>query len=232
VRPEVKRGVVLWIVKAVGGLIFFGALLFLAAGRLDWVWAWVFLGLFVTASVVNVVLLIPTSPELLAERAKGIRADTKGWDKIIFSLAAGLLPMASWLIAALDVRYGWSVPMPLALHLTGAIGFALGWAILLWATASSPFFEPTVRIQEDRGQTVATGRPYRYVRHPGYLGGIVYQLATPFLLGSWWALIPMVLSVPLYLLRAALEDKTLQEELDGYAEYTHQTRYRLVPGVW
>ena len=178
------------------------------------------------------VLLIPTNPELLGERARGIRADTKGWDKIIVSLAAGLLPMVSWLIAALDVRYGWSVPMPLALHLVGAIGFALGWAVLLWATVSNPFFEPTVRIQEDRGQTVATGGPYRYVRHPGYLGGIVYQIATPFLLGSWWALIPMVLSVPLYVLRAALEDKTLQEELDGYAEYAQQTRYRLVPGVW
>jgi protein-S-isoprenylcysteine O-methyltransferase Ste14 len=231
-RPEVKRGVVSWIVKAVGGLIFFGALLFLASGRLDWVWAWVFLGLFVAASVVNVALLIPTNPELLAERARGIRADTKGWDKIIVSLAAGLLPMVSWLIAALDLRYGWSVPMPLEFHLIGAIGFALGWAILLWATASNPFFEPTVRIQEERGQTVATGGPYRYMRHPGYLGGIVYQLATPFLLGSWWALIPMVLSVPLYVLRAVLEDKTLQAELDGYVEYTQQTRYRLLPGVW
>jgi protein-S-isoprenylcysteine O-methyltransferase Ste14 len=79
---------------------------------------------------------------------------------------------------------------------------------------------------------VATGGPYRYVRHPGYVGGIVYQLATPLLFGSWWALIPMVLSVPLYVLRAALEDKTLQEELDGYTEYTQQTRHRLVPGVW
>ena len=231
-RPEVKRGVVLWIAKAVGGLVFFGAILFVAAGRLDWLWAWVFLGLFTAASVVHVLILIPINPELLAERAKGIRADTKGWDKIVVSLAAGLLPMASWLIAALDVRYGWSAPMPLVLHLAGAIGFALGWAILLWATASNPFFEPTVRIQKDRGQTVATGGPYRYVRHPGYVGGIVYQLATPFLLGSWWALIPMVFSVPLYVLRAALEDKTLQEELDGYTEYTHQTRYRLVPGVW
>jgi protein-S-isoprenylcysteine O-methyltransferase Ste14 len=70
------------------------------------------------------------------------------------------------------------------------------------------------------------------VRHPGYVGGILYQLATPFLLGSWWALIPMILSVPLYIVRTALEDKTLQDELDGYAEYAQQTRYRLLPGIW
>jgi protein-S-isoprenylcysteine O-methyltransferase Ste14 len=79
---------------------------------------------------------------------------------------------------------------------------------------------------------VQTGGPYQFVRHPGYVGAIVYQLATPFLLGSWWALIPMTLSAPLYVLRTALEDRVLHEELDGYKEYAQQTRYRLLPGIW
>jgi len=145
--------------------------------------------------------------------------------------------MASWIMSALDVRFewlppfGWS-PMSLALHIGGGIFFALGWALLLWATASNAFFSTTVRIQEERGHTVQTGGPYQFVRHPGYVGGILYQLATPFLLGSWWALIPMILSVPLYIVRTALEDKTLHEELDGYREYAQQTRHRLLPGVW
>ena len=112
------------------------------------------------------------------------------------------------------------------------MGFALGWALLLWATASNAYFDTTVRIQEERGHTVQTGGPYRYVRHPGYVAAMLYQLSTPLLLGSWWALIPMILSVPLYLLRTALEDKTLQEELDGYKAYTEQTHYRLLPGIW
>jgi len=234
--PEVKRGVIVWIAEAVGGLVFFALLLFLSAGRWDWVWGWVFIGLFLIVSIVNALILIPTNPALLADRSRGIREGTKGWDKWITSFAAGLLPMASWVIAALDVRNGWSPPMSLALHVGGGVFFALGWAMLLWATASNAFFSTTVRIQEERGHTVQTGGPYRFVRHPGYVGGIVYQLGTPFLLGSWWgswwALIPMVVSAPLYLLRAALEDRTLHEELDGYREYAQQTRYRMLPGVW
>ena len=230
--PEVRRGVVSWIVKAIAGLVFFAALLFLSAGRWDWVWGWVFLGLFAVTSIVHVLILIPTNPELLAERSRGIRENTKDWDKVINSFASGLLPIASWVISGLDARYGWSSPMSLALHIGGGIFFALGWAMLLWATASNAFFSLYVRIQEERGHTVQTGGPYQFVRHPGYVGAILYQLATPFLLGSWWALIPMILSVPLYIMRTVLEDKTLHEELPGYVEYAQQTRYRLLPAIW
>ncbi len=231
--PEVRRGVVAWVVKAFAGLLFFAVLLSLSAGRWDWVWAWVFVGLFAVVSTVHVLILIPTNPELLAERSKGLREEgSKSWDKIIAGFAVGLLPMASWIISGLDVRNEWSPPMSLVLHLGGVMGFALGWALVLWATASNASFSTTVRIQKERGHTVQTGGPYQFVRHPGYVGAILYQLATPFLLGSWWALIPMILSVPLFVLRTALEDKTLHEELPGYAEYAQQTRYRLLPGVW
>jgi protein-S-isoprenylcysteine O-methyltransferase Ste14 len=97
---------------------------------------------------------------------------------------------------------------------------------------SNAFFAEGVRIQEERGHTVATGGPYRYVRHPGYVGAIAAGLSTPFLLGSPWALIPAGISATLYVVRTALEDRTLREELPGYAEYAEQTGYRLLPGVW
>jgi protein-S-isoprenylcysteine O-methyltransferase Ste14 len=230
---EVRRGVVSWVVKAVVGLLFFAALLSLSVGRWNWVWAWVFVGLFAAASIAHVLILIPTNPELLAERSRGIREEgAKSWDRFIASFAAGLLPMVSWIISGLDVHFEWSPPMSLALHIGGVIGFALGWAIVLWATASNAFFSTTVRIQKERGHTVQTGGPYQFVRHPGYVGAILYQLATPFLLGSWWALVPMVLSVPFYFVRTVLEDKTLHDELDGYKEYAERVRYRLLPGVW
>jgi protein-S-isoprenylcysteine O-methyltransferase Ste14 len=231
--PEVRRGVVAWVAKAILGVVFFGVLLFLAAGSVRWLWGWVFIGLFMLVSAVNVWLLLPTNPALLADRSRGIRAGTKDWDKVITAFAAGLLPMAAWVLSGLDERFGWSAPgMSTALHVGGALFFALGWAMLLWATASNAYFSVTVRIQDDRGHTVQTGGPYQVVRHPGYVGAIVYQLATPFLLGSWWALIPMAITLPLYVLRTALEDRTLQAELPGYAEYAVQTRYRLLPGVW
>jgi protein-S-isoprenylcysteine O-methyltransferase Ste14 len=97
---------------------------------------------------------------------------------------------------------------------------------------SNRFFSATVRIQHERKHQVIAGGPYRYIRHPGYAGIIVFQIATPFLLGSLWALIPSGLSVVLFMLRTALEDKTLRDELSGYAEYAATVRRRLIPGVW
>jgi protein-S-isoprenylcysteine O-methyltransferase Ste14 len=230
--PEVKRGFVSWIVKALAGLPFFAAILFLSAGRWDWGWGWVFIGLFAIAAIVHVLVLIP-NPALLAERSKGLREEgAPTWDKFITGFAAGLLPMIAWIMAGLDVRFGWSAQMSLALHLGGTAVFALGWAIILWATASNAFFSTTVRIQKERGHTVQTDGPYRFVRHPGYVGALLYQLATPFLLGSWWALLPMILTVPLFIVRTALEDKMLHAELDGYREYATRVRYRLLPGGW
>ncbi len=228
---EVRRGVVAWIAKAIGGLVFMGALLFLAAGDWGWVEAWVFLGLFAAASVVHVLILTPTNPALLAARSRGIREPGgKAWDRAITSAAVGLLPLAAWLIAALQVRFDWAPSVAPAIQVLGGVGFAAGWALVLWATYTNRFFSTTVHIHE--GQSVQTGGPYRYVRHPGYVGAIVYQLGTPLLLGSWWALIPMALTVPLLVLRTLLEDRMLQAELKGYSEYARQVRYRLLPGVW
>ena len=98
--------------------------------------------------------------------------------------------------------------------------------------AANAFFETTVRIQRDRGQTVATGGPYRYVRHPGYVGASLFTVMTAVLLGSYWAILPGLLSVIAFVVRTAKEDRTLREELEGYEAYTKATRYRLVPGVW
>jgi len=108
----------------------------------------------------------------------------------------------------------------------------LGYALFLWAMASNAFFAEGVRIQEERGHTVATGGPYRFVRHPGYVGSILATVATPCLLGSPWALIPAIVSGALYVVRTNLEDKTLRQELPGYEQYARQTRHRLLPGVW
>lgn len=70
------------------------------------------------------------------------------------------------------------------------------------------------------------------MRHPGYVGAILAQLGTPFLLGSPWALIPSGVSAALFVVRTWLEDKTLMEELPGYKAYAQQIPSRLLPGVW
>jgi protein-S-isoprenylcysteine O-methyltransferase Ste14 len=107
-----------------------------------------------------------------------------------------------------------------------------GHALVVWATGTNAFFSQVVRIQTERGHTVVSTGPYRFVRHPAYVGAIVLVLSSPFMLSSWWALIPGVVCAVLMIVRTALEDKTLQAELPGYVEYTQHTRNRLLPGAW
>ncbi len=83
-----------------------------------------------------------------------------------------------------------------------------------------------------RGHTVVSAGPNRVVRHPGYAGVILAWLAAPVFFSSYWVAIPTVMAIALNILRTALEDRALREELPGYSEYAEEVRYRLVPGVW
>jgi protein-S-isoprenylcysteine O-methyltransferase Ste14 len=231
--PEVRREIVKWIVQSALGLVGYGAVLFLSAGTLHWGWGWALLGVVAAFLAAHPLILIPKNPELLAEREKGVLdKGVKAWDKWITLLAAGVLPIASWIVAGLDHRFQWTGSITLAYHVGGLLATILGYALFLWAMAANAFFSEGVRIQAERGHAVATQGPYRFVRHPGYSGAILSQVATPLLLGSPWALIPALASAALYVVRTSLEDRTLIAELPGYWDYTRQTRYRLLPRVW
>jgi protein-S-isoprenylcysteine O-methyltransferase Ste14 len=109
---------------------------------------------------------------------------------------------------------------------------AIGYAVATWTMSVNRFFSGVVRIQKDRGHTVVADGPYRYVRHPAYATGIISNLATAVALGSLWAIVPAFLNVCIAIVRTALEDATLQDELEGYRDYSQKVRYRLLPGVW
>jgi protein-S-isoprenylcysteine O-methyltransferase Ste14 len=131
------------------------------------------------------------------------------------------------------VRLSWSPQLPLALQIIGLAVAIAGYNFLLvWAMVSNAYFVATVRIQTDRRHAVASNGPYRYIRHPGYLGAILLHWGVPFILNSLWAIIPAVMITLVLIVRTILEDKTLRAELPGYKEYTERVRYKLVPGVW
>jgi protein-S-isoprenylcysteine O-methyltransferase Ste14 len=215
------------IVQLLVQFILLGVILFASAGRLDWLWAWVYLVVFMLTVLVNARLL---PPELIAERAQP-KENVKAWDTLLTNLS--ILPgLGLLVVAGLDQRFAWSAPPGLAVHLAGLIILLAGQALFTWAMLSNYYFSTKVRIQIDRGHRVATGGPYCYVRHPGYIGFIAMHLSAPLLLGSWWALVMSGLTAVIFVARAALEDRTLQDELPGYREYAAQVRYRLIPGVW
>lgn len=199
-----------------------------AAGNWSWFWAWLNAGIFYVFDVLSITLV---EPSLLVER-KRRSADQKAWDKPLVGLAVGLLPILSVIIAGLDERNGWSMDIPATVQWIAAALVALGYGFTVWAMRVNSFFSAIVRIQTDRGHQVATGGPYRIVRHPGYVGAILFTLATPIMLDSLWAVIPAIVAAIVYVIRTRKEDDTLQEELAGYKEFTQTTRYRLIPGVW
>ncbi len=232
ITPEVRRALTRWILRSTIGICVYCVILFLPAGRLDWVWGWAMLGVLAALMAAHPLILLPIDPELLVEREKGFwDKPVKAWDKRITTLAGGLMPLP-WIVAGLDVRFQWTAPIPLSVHLGGLLAAVMGYALFMWAMGSNAFFSQGVRIQSERGHVVVAGGPYRFVRHPGYAGTILAQLATPFLLGSPWALIPSGLSAVLFLVRTQLEDETLRKELPGYETYAQRTSARLLPGVW
>lgn len=227
---NMRRGVRRWLAREILGVVMVAALLFLPAGRLDWGMGWALVALYVVWVAANALLLIPASPGLLVERATR-RFSAKRWDNIILGVY-GVMTLAKYIVAGLDLRYSWSTPLPLWVKVGALVVAALAYALVTWAMVTNAFFALANRIQSDRGHMVVTNGPYRIVRHPGYTGSILFELATPIMLGSWWALIPGVVSALVMVIRTALEDRSLQRELPGYTQFTQQTRFLLVPGIW
>jgi protein-S-isoprenylcysteine O-methyltransferase Ste14 len=213
------------------GILLLAVTLFVSFGSIDWPMAWVYLGLVVVGMAVTTLLLTRTHPDLIEERSH-IGEGVKPWDRVLSRLMAIGVLLPTLAVAGLDHRWAWSAEVPLYVEIGGAVLFAIGTSWVSWAMVSNRFFAPVVRIQRDRGHTVATAGPYRIVRHPGYVGMIVCGVAVPLMLGSLWALILAVVGVGVAVLRTALEDRTLQNELEGYREYASRVRYRLIPGVW
>ena len=212
------------------GLTVMAVALFVSAGRTDWWAGWAALAVVALWTVATAYVIVRLNPALLSERL-GPRRGAKPWDTAIMS-ALGLVQLGRYIVAGLDERFSWSGDFPLAAQLFAWFVCALGYALFVWALASNTYFSQIVRIQSERGHAVVTGGPYRFIRHPGYIGAIVFELAVPIVLASWWALAISILGAFLLILRTVLEDRTLQAELPGYTEYVHRVRYRLVPGVW
>jgi protein-S-isoprenylcysteine O-methyltransferase Ste14 len=205
--------------------------LFLSAGTIAWPAGWIFLILLHGWLLVGIWLLLKYNPGLLEERINLSQSNQKAWDKVFILLLYSFL--FAWLVLMpLDaVRFHWS-QMPLLLQVVGAVALVGSFFFISLTFRENSFLSPTVRIQEERGQTVIATGPYHYVRHPMYAGGLLLFLGTPLLLGSWYGLLLALIFIPAGAVRAVLEERVLRKELPGYDAYMAQVKYRLIPYVW
>ena len=210
-------------------------ILLACGGDIRWWQAWVFSLLFVTAGVGGRIWAERRHPGMTAERQRTRfpgESDVKGWDRMLAPLMALSLSFPLVIVAGLDHRYGWSPAFAAWLNVAGIFLIALGYAFAAWALVENRFFSSMVRIQTDRGHTVCDSGPYRMVRHPGYAGNLLALVGIVLALDSAWTLVPGGVALVIAVIRTALEDRTLQEELAGYREYAGRVRYRLLPGFY
>jgi len=226
-KLDTRKNILRRLIQVTMSVILIAIVLFVSAGRIEWVYAWVYI---VTSVLVIVINSFIFPRELISERGRK-KENVEKWDRLISGLI--VIPwLALYIVSGLDIRFGWSSKLALWIHITGLVVFILGNALVSWAMISNIYFSTAVRIQIDRGHTVSNSGPYRYLRHPGYLGMIIYNLSTTVILGSIWALIPASIIVILFIIRTIFEDNTLKNKLEGYKEYAERVKYRLMPGIW
>jgi protein-S-isoprenylcysteine O-methyltransferase Ste14 len=202
-----------------------GAIIFAAAGRFDLPAVW---GVVLALAVMMVGMMVVAEPGMIRER---VRPGPGNQDRFTQPASVVLL-VAHWIVAGLDVgRFHWS-PVPPIIQWPALTGYAACLAFLLWCVRVNRFYSSVVRVQTDRGHEPITAGPYAIVRHPGYAASMVGALCGGIALGSWLAMIPILMFLALFIRRTLLEDAMLVRELPGYAQYAKTVRYRLVPGVF
>ena len=204
---------------------------FIAAGTLFWFYGWIFLILLYIFSFVTLLWVLRHNPELIKERVILFKPDEPTWDKA-YMILLFILVSIWWISIPLDaVRFHWS-QMPTWLHVAGAIVLSCSFYLLYLTFRENPYASSAVHIQEDRGQTVVSTGPYRYVRHPMYAAGLLFFLGSGFLLGSWIGVLLGLLFEGMLAMRAVREECELRMGLKGYDAYMAQVKYRLIPHVW
>ena len=205
---------------------------FLSAGQITNQRPWFYFIAAFFHFMASTIIQFKLNPQLVVQRLKIKREGSKTWDEILMRASNLTIIILIPIIAGLDIgRYSWS-NLSVNYVWIGLVFAVLSSVLLNYAMVSNKYFEPTVRIQKERGHTVITSGLYRIIRHPGYLAGILFAISMPLLFGSFFSFVGVGIYVVLVMIRTWLEDRTLQEELEGYQDYTKQVRYRLFPGIW
>lgn len=219
------------VIKLVGSRLLTGIpallfILFLPAGTFAYWEAWVYLAILLIPMSMVMIYFLKTAPEFLVRRMKLKEKESE--QKIIVKLA--LIPfLLAFILPGIDKRFGWS-NVPIFVIVIAEIWVCIGYIFVVLVFKENRYASRIIEVE--KGQKVIQSGPYRFVRHPMYLGSILMYIASPLALGSYWAMIPAAFIIPVLIARIINEEKVLTKELEGYSEYKQKTRYRLIPGIW
>ena len=208
------------------GFLLVGLLLFLSAGSLSYSGGWLLIGLLFGPMLIAGLVMFVKNPAFLEKRldAKEKQATQKG--VLAFS---GLMFVASFVLAGLDWRFGWS-RMPVPVIIVASVLFLAAYGLYAEVMRENAYLSRTIQVEE--GQKVVDTGLYGIVRHPMYSATVLLFPAMPLVLGSWYALIPMAFYPVIIIVRLLDEEKLLTRELPGYEAYKKKVKYRLIPFIW
>ena len=208
------------------GLIIVCILLFIPAGSLDYFNGWLFIALlFIPMFIVGIVMFIK-SPELLKRRLNAKEEETE--QKMVI-LISGIMFLLAFVLAGLNFRFGW-FKLPIIVVIIASVVFLLSYIMYAEVLRENTYLSRTVEVSENQ-KVVDTGL-YGLVRHPMYTSTIFLFLSMPLILDSILSFVIMLIYPIIIILRIKNEEKVLNHELEGYAEYKEKVKYRLIPFIW
>ncbi len=213
-------------IRAIFAVPVLAALFFLPAGTWNYPEAWIYMAVIFIPMLFTLNYLMKNDPDLLERRMR--MRETQTAQKKILSLSL-IYFLLAFLLPGFDKRFGWSdVPFYIALVANLIVLVSDLGVIQVFKTNS--YASRVIEIM--KGQKVISTGPYAIVRHPMYTAVSFMYVFSPLALGSYWAMIPAVLIIPLLMARIKNEEEVLEKELEGYVEYKQKTKYRLIPGIW
>ncbi len=212
--------------RLIAGVVMFALLFFLPAGTWRYWQAWMYIGVLIIPMFFVLAYFMKNDPALLERRMK-MREERKEQRKII--QASGIVFVLIYILPGFDIRYGWS-NMPAWVSITAGVVMFLSYMLVFRTMQVNSFLSRVIEVAED--QRVIDTDVYSIVRHPMYVGMIVLYAISPIVLGSWWAVIPALVIIPVIVARILDEEKALEQDLPGYVEYKQKVKYRLIPFVW
>jgi len=207
-------------------LIVMGLMFFWPAGTFRYWQAWAYMGVVLIPMLFVLVYMLRSAPELLARRLQMRERERTQQGVISFGI---VFLIGAFLLPGFDRRWGWS-SMPWWVVVAADLLVLLGYAMIFRVFRENRYTSRTVQVEQ--GQQVISTGPYARVRHPMYVGVLVFYLASPIALGSWWAFLPAAVILPILVVRILNEEQVLERDLPGYKEYKQKVRYRLVPSIW